>query len=151
MVAFTHQQIDDSPLVKARAPRVTLIDSDGNGEPDVHAYDVNHDGVIDIEHHVADRRTVVYVPSPPPWEAPPTLTSFTGEPNEVSLRVCFRICRIGDTAYELNGSPTPTCIASHGMLSLNLLWNAEREHRDEVQAAQAFWLTRGGIGGFERA
>lgn len=140
--------IDDSPLVQLRAPRVSFIDRDSDGTPDVYLFDVNGDDVPDIEHHVADRRTVVLLQRQVPWEPAPTVTAYTGEADEVPLRVCFRVKRIGELAWELNGVPMSTCVAS--MLSMGLVWTAERERRNEVDAARLFLLMNGGAGLYER-
>lgn len=139
------QPIDDSPTVKVRKPVVRAEDRDGDGKADVYAYDFNGDAVTDAEHRLHDRRTFVMVQRVMPWPAPPSLTLHTGASGETPLRVTFRIGRISELLYEINGNPS-----LHGMESLGLVWTADREHADELQAAQHFWMANGGVGGFTR-
>lgn len=142
--------IDDSPLVAPRKPVAVAIDRDNDGKPESIGYDLNGDGANEIEHRFADRRTFVTISRVLPWEPAPSVTRYTGAPEDVPLRVTFKIKRIGELTFELNGVPVVACVASHGMMSLGLLWTADREHRDEVDAAAAFYLANGGVGAFER-
>lgn len=143
--------VDDSPLVVTRKPVAHLVDRDNDGKPDTYVYDLNHDGNPDVEHRLHDRRTFVTVQRAMPWEAPSSITLFTDGEDGVPLRVTFRVKPVSALCFEVNAcAPVPTCPELHGMLSLGVVWDADREHRDELEAARCFWHANGGVGGFER-
>lgn len=150
MVASTYEPIDDSPLVQPRAPRITVEDRDSDGTPDVFLYDFNGDGAADVEHRIIDRKTFVTVQRSMPWQPSPTFTHYTGADGEIPLRVTFRVRRVAELMFEINGIPVPACLESHGMESIGCIWTFDRERDNEVEAARHFWCMNGGVGGFER-